>query len=253
MKKLVLFTLIFLFIFLKQANALPDLYIDIWWSPDLFPQSLCAYLYPGGSQWECIKPTYIYEPTYMVNIISNDTFCLNRSCQILMTICNLGNSSLEFCIPGIPGKGFFTLTIYDEKNNTVFSDYNNFICFGREVLPPGYCLPPVPYSYTENWIPQLPPGIYYVYVTADPSNFWNETNENNNLLIIKWTILGHPTPPTPPPKICDVSTIPTSIENYPIKFLCLFINLFYNPIFTLLFFSLIFFLIIITKIKRAIR
>jgi hypothetical protein len=61
-----------------------------------------------------------------------------------------------------------------------------------------------------------------------------------------------PTCPPPPPtcKICDVSAIPTSIENYPIKFLCLFFNLFCNPIFSFLVLGLILFSLILLKVMR---
>jgi hypothetical protein len=51
-------------------------------------------------------------------------------------------------------------------------------------------------------------------------------------------------------KICDVSMIPSNIEYYPIKFLCLFFNLFCNQIFSLLVLGLILFSLILLKVIR---
>ena len=51
-------------------------------------------------------------------------------------------------------------------------------------------------------------------------------------------------------KICDVSVIPSNIEYYPIKFLCLFFNLFCNQIFSFLVLGLILFSLILLKIMK---
>jgi parallel beta-helix repeat protein len=60
-----------------------------------------------------------------------------------------------------------------------------------------------------------------------------------------------PTPTLPTLcKICDVSVIPTGIEYYPIKFLCLFFNLLCNPIFSFLLLGLILFSLILLKMMR---
>ena len=55
---------------------------------------------------------------------------------------------------------------------------------------------------------------------------------------------------TIPKCICDISVIPNNLEYYPIRFLCLFFNLFCNPIFSFLVLGLIIFLIILLKVMR---